>query len=160
MGFTDTDELHCHSIERIISGVPQNSQGREDNWPNTIFKSTQHLKTKMRPHTRPRLETVIFVTQLSTQNPAATLTKVFSRDFFTDRWVSLGGGFKPLFADTFSQGLHANKKRGTKENQTHQSFLGCFKFKLGICQAVPHFRRAAGTVKITLQHFICWDYAT
>lgn len=85
MGFTDTGELRYYSTERITPGVPENAQGREDNWPNKIFRSTQHLKTKMKSHPRPRLETEIFVTQLSTQNPAATLTKVLSRDFFTDR---------------------------------------------------------------------------
>lgn len=56
----------------------------KDDFPNKIFKSTQHLRTKMRSHTtRPKLETVIFVRQFGIKNTAAPSTNGFFKRLFT-----------------------------------------------------------------------------
>lgn len=128
----DTGELHYYSREKITSGVPQNTQGRQDNWPNKIFKSTRHLNTKMRSHTRARLETVIFVKTIQHTEHCCHTDPSFLERFFTDRWVSLGVGLNLCLRTHSLKGLVQIKERDRgKSNTTRKSFIGCFKSEPG-----------------------------
>lgn len=74
--------------------------------------------------TRLKLETVIFVRQLSIKNTAAASTKGLFKRLFTGSCAVWG--FRPLLEDTFSQRLGTYKRKGQrKKNKPHIVKIVC-----------------------------------